>query len=346
VDAETMPRKLEPMLATASRRLPEGDGWAFELKWDGVRTLAFAGAGGGDGLRLCARRGTETTARYPELAGIAEALAGREAILDGEVVAFDEEGNPSFGHLQRRMGLVDQGRIRSRVAATPVTYVAFDLLWLDGRSLCQEPYEVRRELLAGLGFEGPSWQAPRHHVGDGAALFDAVRERGLEGVVAKRLGSVYRPGRRSPDWVKVQNRRRQELVIGGWMPGEGARRRQVGSLLVGYWDATPAEAAGLGRHQRLVYAGGVGTGFTDAKLAELTELLAPLRRPTSPFEAGWDPRVKYATRIRERGELGWVEPVVVCEVEFLRWTHEDTVRAASFKGLRDDKDPREVVREG
>ena len=129
------------------------------------------------------------------------------------------------------------------------------------------------------------------------------------------------------------------------MPGEGARRRQLGSLLVGYWDTTPEEAASLGRPQRLVYAGGVGTGFTDAVLVELAEVLAPHRRATSPFEAGWDPRVKYAGRIRERGELVWVEPVVVCEVEFLRWTHEDTLRAASFKGLRDDKDAREVVRE-
>jgi bifunctional non-homologous end joining protein LigD len=337
-----MPRKLEPMLATAAKRVPSGDGWAYELKWDGVRALAFMGA---DGLRLSVRRGDDTTGRYPELAGIAEALQGREAIIDGEVVAFDEDGDPSFGRLQRRMGLTDAGRIRQRVADTPVTYVAFDLLWLDGRSLLAEPYKHRRELLAELSFDGPCWQAPRHHLGDGEALFAAVRERGLEGVVAKRLGSAYRPGRRSPDWVKVQNRRRQELVIGGWMPGEGGRRRQLGSLLVGYWDATPEEAERLGRPQRLVYAGGVGTGFTEASLGQLTDALAPHRRDTSPFEAGWNPEVKYAARIRERGALNWVEPALVAEIEFLRWTHEDTVRAASFKGLRDDKDPREVVRE-
>ncbi len=243
------------------------------------------------------------------------------------------------------MGLTNEGRIRQRVADTPVTYVAFDLLWLDGRSLLAEPYERRRELLAELGFDGPSWQAPAYSVGDGEALLAAARERGLEGIVAKRLASAYRPGRRSPDWIKVQNRRRQELVIGGYMPGEGGRSRRVGSLLVGYWDSTPQEAAGLGRPQRLVYAGGVGTGFTQTALGELTELLAPLRRETSPFEAGWDPRLKYAARIRERGPLVWVEPVVVCEVEFLSWTHEDTVRAASFKGVRDDKDARDVIRE-
>ncbi len=338
----TFPASLEPMLATAARRLPPGEGWAYEIKWDGVRALLFCD---GEKTKVCARRGDDATARYPELAPIATALGGREAILDGEIVAFDEHGDPSFGRLQQRMGLTDRIRIQRRAAETPVTYVAFDLLWLDGQSLCDEPYERRRELLGELGFDGPHWQAPRHHVGDGEALFGAVRERRLEGVVAKRLSSTYRPGRRSPEWVKVQNRRRQELVVGGWMPGEGGRAKRVGSLLVGYWDSTPAEAQALGRPQRLVYAGGVGTGFTEATLADLTEALAPLERADSPFEAGWDPQLKYAARIRERGALRWVEPQLVCEIEFLRWTHEDTVRAASFKGVRDDKDPREVVRE-
>jgi bifunctional non-homologous end joining protein LigD len=343
VAAETIPRKLEPMLATPGRRLPATGDWAYELKWDGVRAFVVVETGK---VRICARRGEDVSFRYPELAPIAAAHPGRELILDGEIVAFDEHGEPSFGLLQRRMGLVDAGRIRHRAPETPVTYVAFDLLGLDGSGLLAEPYERRRELLAELGFDGSCWQAPRHHLGDGEALLEAVRARGLEGVVAKRLGSVYRPGRRSPDWVKVQNRRRQELVIGGYMRGEGGRTDRVGSLLVGYWDATPAEADELGRPQRLVYAGGVGTGFTNETVESLTALLAPLRRETSPFEAGWDPQLKYAARIRERGPLVWVEPTVVCEIEFLRWTHEDTVRAASFKGLREDKDPREVVREG
>jgi bifunctional non-homologous end joining protein LigD len=338
----SMPQDLEPMLATSAKALPAGEEWAYELKWDGVRALAYVSGGS---VRISARRGDDASARYPELAAIGTAYPDRELILDGEVVAFDEAGAPSFGHLQRRMGLADPIRIQRRASETPVTYVGFDLLWLDGRSLAVEAYARRRELLAEIGFDGPSWQAPAHRIGDGAALFDLVRARGLEGVVAKRLDSAYRPGRRSADWIKVQNRRRQELVIGGYLPGEGGKSKRVGSLLVGYWDATPEEAARLGRPQRLVYAGGVGTGFTQARLDELTELLAPLRRETSPFEAGWDPQVKYAARARERGGLAWVEPVVVCEVEFLRWTHEDTLRAASFKGLRDDKDPREVIRE-
>lgn len=338
-----MPRTLEPMLATAAKRPPSGEDWAFELKWDGVRALVYGETDAA--ARVCARRGDDVSDRYPELAQLGARLGGRAAILDGEVVAFDEDGAPSFGLLQRRMGLTDAARIRRRAAETPVTYVAFDLLWLDGSSLLGEPYEHRRERLAALELDGPSWQTPRHHLGDGEALLEAVRERGLEGVVAKRLASPYRPGRRSADWVKVQNRRRQELVIGGWMPGEGARRRQVGSLLVGYWDSTPQEAERLGRPQRLVYAGGVGTGFTQQILEQLTARLAPLDRETSPFEAGWDPQVKYAARARERGGLRWCEPELVCEVEFTQWTHEDTLRAAAFKGLRDDKGPREVVRE-
>jgi bifunctional non-homologous end joining protein LigD len=342
VSEQAMPRNLEPMLATAAKRPPDGDEWAFELKWDGVRALAFAEP---DELRLSVRRGTDVAQRYPELAGLSEALAGRAAILDGEVVAFDEAGAPSFGLLQRRMGLTDPGRIRRRAAESQVTYVAFDLLWLDGRSLLAEPYERRREGLAELELDGRCWQTPRHHLGDGEALLGAVRERGLEGIVAKRLGSPYRPGRRTPDWVKIQNRRRQELVIGGWMPGEGARRRRVGSLLVGYWDAMPEEAERLGRPQRLVYAGGVGSGFTDAALDDLAARLAPLESQSSPFESGWDPEAKYAARARERGGLRWCRPELVCEVEFTQWTHEDTLRAASFKGVRDDKDPRQVVRE-
>jgi bifunctional non-homologous end joining protein LigD len=340
---ERLPKTFEPMLARPVDRLPDGEGWAFELKWDGVR--AFAAAEGGV-ARIVSRRGEDLTPRYPELAAIVDGLSDHDALLDGEVVAFDPDGRPSFGRLQQRMGLTNEAMIRRRVAETPVTYVAFDLLWLDGRSQLDEPYEERRRLLDELGFDGPSWQTPRNHLGDGEALLELVRERRLEGVVAKRLASPYRPGRRSADWMKVKVRRRQEVLIGGYMPGEGGRTGRVGSLLLGYWDATPEEAQSLNRPQRLVYAGGVGTGFTQQMLDELTAALAPLRRDASPFDLGWDPAEKYAARVRERGPLVWVEPELVCEVEFTEWTHEDTLRAAAFKGLRDDKDAREVVREG
>ena len=155
-------------------------------------------------------------------------------------------------------------------------------------------------------------------------------------MVSKRLGSPYRPGRRSGEWIKVRNRRGQELLIGGWMPGEGGRTGRIGSLLVGYWDATPEEAERLRRPQRLVYAGGVGTGFTDRMLEDLTAMLAPLERDESPFELGIGPK---------RPNPRWCEPELVCEVEFTEWTREETLRQPSFKGLRDDVDPRRVVRE-
>ena len=205
------------------------------------------------------------------------------------------------------MGLTTESTIRARAAETPATYVAFDLLWLDGESLLAEPYERRRELLAGLEFDGPSWQAPAHHVGDGARLWEAVRAQGLEGIVAKRLQSPYRPGQRSREWLKVRYRRGQELVIGGWMPGEGSRGGRVGSLLVGHWDATPEEAKSLGRPQRLVYAGGVGTGFTQEMLDRLHGAAGAAAPRHLAVRAGRGPRGQVppaGPRPRRRAGLG------------------------------------------
>jgi bifunctional non-homologous end joining protein LigD len=330
------------MLAKSTDRMPAGGEWAFEIKWDGVR--AFAVLAGGR-TRIVARRGEDITPRYPEIANLAEDLGGRDAVFDGEIVAF-EDGRPSFQRLQKRMGLTSKLMIQRRVQEVPVCFVAFDLLSLDGEPLVNEPYERRRELLLGLGIDLPHWTVPKHHIGDGAALLDATRRQGLEGIVAKRIDSPYVPGKRTGDWLKIRNRHRQEFVIGGWMPGEGLRAGRVGSLLLGYWDATPAEARKLGRDQRLVYCGGVGTGFTQEILGNLTDLLAPLRRETPPFELGEDPTLKYKARARTRGGGPvWVEPEWVCEVEFSEWTHEGTLRQPSFKGLRDDKDPRDVIRE-
>jgi bifunctional non-homologous end joining protein LigD len=332
---------VEPMLARQVEDPPEGDRWAYELKWDGVRAMAGVEAGE---LTLWSRRGEPMTARYPELVAIARALGDTAVLLDGEIVAFGESGVPSFQRLQKRMGLTTEATIRRRVAEVPVTFIAFDVIRLDGGDLTEEPYERRRELLAGLEFDGPSWQAPGHHHGSGAELLAAARERGLEGIVAKQLDSPYCPGRRTSYWLKTRARRGQELVIGGYNPGEGSRRGRIGSLLVGYWDATPEEAKRLGREGRLVYAGGVGTGFTEKMLDRLGELLAPLVRDTNPFELGVDPVAK--RRYHPGGPPVFVEPALVCEVEFTEWTDEGTLRQPAFKGLRDDKDPREVVREG
>jgi bifunctional non-homologous end joining protein LigD len=336
---------IEPMLARQVEVPPEGEEWAYEIKWDGVR--AMAGVEGGE-LMLWSRRGERMTYRYPELEGIGEAIGETEAMFDGEIVAFDESGVPRFQRLQRRMGLTTEATIRRRVNEVPVTFVAFDLVWRDGRKLIDEPYERRRELLSDLDFDGPSWQAPAHHRGSGSRLLGVARERGLEGIVGKRADSPYFPGRRTSYWLKTRARRGQELVIGGYNPGEGSRRGRVGSLLVGYWDATPEEAERLGREQRLVYAGGVGTGFTEEMLDHLRDLLGPRVRDTSPFQLGVDPVTK--RRYRAGGSVVeppvFVEPELVGEVEFTEWTDEGTLRQPAFKGLRDDKDPRDVVREG
>ncbi len=277
------------MLATPATVPPEDGGWAFEIKWDGVRALAYCEEGA---LRISSRRGEDASHRYPELAGLPDALGGRAAILDGEVVAFDAEGRPSFQTLQKRMGLSRPETIRRRSQEVPVTFVAFDLLHLDSESLLCEPYERRRELLAELDLEGDCWRAPAHRIGDGPAFLEAARSQGLEGIVCKRLGTPYRPGRRSADWLKIRARLRQELVIGGYMPGEGGRTGSVGSLLVGYWDRTPDEAVSTGSAQKLVYAGGVGTGFTDEMLKRLRALLEPLRIDEMAFELGEDPRLE------------------------------------------------------
>jgi bifunctional non-homologous end joining protein LigD len=215
------------------------------------------------------------------------------------------------------------------MADTPVDYVVFDLLHLDGGCTRDLPYSERRELLAGLGLDGPRWRAPRHRIGGGAELLEAARRQGLEGVVAKKLDSPYRPGGRGGEWIKARVWRRQEFVIGGYIPGEGSRSGRVGSLLVGYYDAD----------SRLVFAGGVGSGLKQAEIDLLTRELKQRLRPDSPFDVG-EPRGPKA-----RLAL-WCEPELVCEVSWTEWTDEGTLRQPAFKGMRDDKDPREVVREG
>jgi bifunctional non-homologous end joining protein LigD len=304
---------------------PEDDRWGYEVKWDGIRALGFSDRGS---WRMQSRRLEDVTARYPELAAIAEQLAERSAVLDGEVVALRDDGRPSFQLLQRRMGLTDAAMVKRRMSDTPVDYVVFDLLHLDGECTRDLPYADRRELLAGLGLDGPRWRAPRHRIGGGAELLEAARRQGLEGVVAKKLDSPYRPGGRGGEWVKARVWRRQEFVIGGYIPGEGSRSGRVGSLLVGYYDDA-----------RLVFAGGVGSGLKQAEIDLLTRELKQRLRPDSPFDVGQPrgPKARLAL---------WCEPELVCEVSWTEWTDEGTLRQPAFKGMRDDKDPREVVREG
>jgi bifunctional non-homologous end joining protein LigD len=314
-DREPMPEQVLPMLAR-SGQLPRDDArWGYEIKWDGVRAIAFSEPGR---LRLQARSGTDITARYPELSKLNRALSSHSAILDGEVVAFGEDGRPSFEALQRRMHVTSESSVRRLAKALPVTYMIFDLLWLDGHSLMARTYGERRELLAGLELDGERWQAPAHVVGNGAQVLAVSAEQGLEGVIAKRLDCPYEPGRRSNGWIKVKNVQREELLVCGWLPGEGRRRDRIGALLVGMREPDG----------RLRYAGRVGTGFTESELDRLRALLAPLEIEASPFEA--DP-----TRPAPPKEAIFVEPRHHALVEFLEWTKEGVLRAPSYKGLVD-----------
>ncbi|HEY9413051.1 MAG TPA: non-homologous end-joining DNA ligase [Jiangellaceae bacterium] len=317
-----MPTVFAPMAATLSATLPpDDDRWGYEIKWDGVRALAFGGPGR---IRLYSRTERDITVQYPEIQPIEHQLGDHTVVLDGELVAFDDDGRPSFQRLQPRMHVTSESEIRTRQREVPVTYIVFDLLHLDGRSLFGEPYEERRRLLEELRLDGPNWQAPPYQRGDGAALLAATRAQRLEGVVAKRLTSKYRPGRRSTEWLKIKNVLRQEVVIGGWLPGQGRLEGELGSLLVGYHEPDGT----------LAFAGKVGTGFDDATRRMLKERLAPVRIDASPF-----------TGRQPQQEAIFVEPSLVCEVEFAEWTSSGTMRHPSYQGLREDKPARDVVRE-
>jgi len=310
------------MLATAAVALPREDRlWGYEFKWDGVRALGHVNKGQ---LMLVSRNDRDISVSYPEVLALGSATAIDDSVVDGELVAFDAAGRPSFGALQQRMHVTARTSLIHLVEQVPVTYLLFDVLSLRGRSLLSKPYRSRRDVLEALDLRGPSWQTPPHFRGGGADVLAASVSNSLEGVLAKRLDSTYQPGQRSPYWLKVKNLRTQDVVVGGWKPGQGRRSGLPGSLLLGI----PGPGG-------LQYVGKVGTGFTDRALASIAGMLAELAVPESPFTEV--PR-EHARDAR------WVRPTLVGEVEFGEWTPEGRLRHPSWRGLRQDVAVQDVRR--
>lgn len=296
---------MRPMLATPGP-LPTSPEWAYEVKWDGIRLLVSLGEDGP--VRLYSRNGTDHTARWPQLHGIADA-APPGTLLDGELVALDAAGRPSFGVLMAS----DGGR------RTPVTLLAFDVLRCDGHDVTTRPWHERRALLDSLALDGLAWRTPEVF-DDGAALLQVTAEDGLEGVVAKRRTSSYRPGVRSPDWVKVAHRRTTSVVVGGWQPGGTAGLK---SLVVGAPDADRA---------LLLHLGSVGSGISVREASALLAVLADLAVASPPFSA--PPSLP---------DVRWVEPVLVVDVEHLGHTEGSLLRQAVFARARPDLSPQDLL---
>jgi bifunctional non-homologous end joining protein LigD len=320
---------MRPMLATPAdpeRGLPaDGTRWAYEVKWDGMRVLADIHDGR---VQLHSRTEREITPSFPELGSLGAAHA--DVLLDGEIVVL-ADGIPSFAALAERMHVRDARRAIALAAKAPATLIAFDALRLYGVDLTGRPWQERREALERLAPSGAQWQlSPVHE--DLDSLLSATLEHGLEGVVAKRRTSRYRPGARSSDWLKLAHRRTQSCVVGGWRP-ETTSERRIGALLLGVWTDEPPIPDGGGR--RLRFAGRVGSGLVGVGAqADLHRLLGPLAIEKSPFD---DP-------IPREDALGtsWVEPRVVVEVRYLGRTEGGRLRQPVFRGIRTDVDPDEV----
>jgi bifunctional non-homologous end joining protein LigD len=308
------PRRYAPMLATLADKVPRGDDWIYEIKWDGYRIVATV-AGGEPDLRT--RKDQDYTKRFENVAKeLVKALKTPDCVVDGEVCALDDQGRPSFSAMQ-------QGK-----AGTPIVYFVFDLLELEGEPIIDLSLEERRERLEKLLDKRNKTVRFSETFEDGESLLAAAEKQGLEGIMAKRLSSSYLPGRRSREWLKVKGHGRQEFVIAGYTRGKGRRERTLGSLVLATYKGG-----------ELVYAGNVGTGFNDREIDRLLKKLQPLERDTPPFR-----EVPKMPRVR-KGDIVWVEPKLVAEVEFVEWTHDGHLRAPSYKGLRVDKEATEVRRE-
>ena len=314
--------KIEPMLAAAADEPFDSPDFTYEPKWDGVRTIAFVDGGE---VRLQTRNLLDCTKQYPEATQAAEALTGAyHAILDGEIVALDSKGVPSFQRLQPRMHVSDESTVRKLRKSTPVIYQVFDILYADGEDLTRKPLRERLRRLDEALTPMGSIRRSEGFPGTGIALFEAAREQGIEGIVAKRLDSIYQPGARSPAWVKIKAFRTMECVIGGWTAGQGGRTKTLGALLLGVY-----------RDGKLQPVGHVGTGFDERTLRDLLKILEEHESPTSPF----------ATQPRTNQPARWCLPELVCEVEYAEITRDGTLRHPTYRGLRADVDPREATGE-
>ncbi|MFZ0954787.1 MAG: non-homologous end-joining DNA ligase, partial [Candidatus Sulfotelmatobacter sp.] len=318
-----MPLTIHPMLAESVEKPFDGAEWLFEIKWDGYRAVAFIHAGK---VRLVSRNQNDLTARYPELKDLPKFVHAREAILDGEVVALDEEGRASFSLMQQRTGFRPGGRRAAEKADVPVLYYAFDLLYLDGYDWRRVPLEARKAKLASLLFAGDSVRYSDHYPEQGKALFDMAHKKGLEGILAKKRQSIYEE-RRSREWLKIKIKHRQECVIGGFTEPEGSRAH-FGSIVLGLYD-------GKGR---LIHVGQAGSGFDQRSLEEVWELLKKIETKKNPFYG----------EVEALRKVSWVKPELVAEIEYAEWTKgadggSPKLRAPVFLGLRDDKDPKDCL---
>jgi bifunctional non-homologous end joining protein LigD len=321
-----MPTAIHPMLATSVDEPFDGPDWLFEIKWDGYRAIAFVENGK---LRLVSRNQNELTQRYPELKDLPRFVHAKTAILDGEVVALDEQGRASFSLMQQRTGFRPGGRRGATNADVPVLYYAFDLLYLDGYDWRKVALEERKKKLASLLDTGDSIRYSDHYENQGKALFEMARAKGLEGILAKKRDSIYQE-RRSTEWLKIKITHRLEAVIGGYTEPEGSRAH-FGSIVLGLYDPKG----------RLIHVGQAGSGFDQKSLEEVWKLLKKRQTTKNPFYG----------EVEALRKVYWVNPELVAEIEYAEWTDGASqgsgpkLRAPVFLGLRDDKYPKDCVLE-